>query len=137
MELKGKIVKILDPYHIVINLGIKDGIKEDMKFIVYEEGDEIIDPETKNSLGKLENVKAKVKISHVQELMSTAETYHFKTVRNKGIYDNFITPLAILAGGGESSIQEPLPLKDTESMKSSSQKNKYVIEGDLVRKIDE
>lgn len=55
---------------IVINKGKNDGIEENMRFLVYKEGDEIIDPVTKKSLGILENPKGTFKVLHVQDTMT-------------------------------------------------------------------
>ena len=34
--LKGKIIKIFDNKRLIINLGIKQGVKKDMKFFIYD-----------------------------------------------------------------------------------------------------
>lgn len=68
--IKGKIIKILDNKRVIINLGYNDWIEKDMKFIIYDEGEEIIDPESNISLGKREIVKHKIKAIHIQENFS-------------------------------------------------------------------
>jgi hypothetical protein len=55
---------------IVINKGEKDGIEEYMRFLVYEEGEQITDPITKKNLGMLENPKGIFKAIHIQENMT-------------------------------------------------------------------
>jgi hypothetical protein len=76
MELiKGKVAAIKSDYAIIINKGYEDGVEEDMKFVIYEEGDEITDPDTEESLGRLEYYKAKVKVINPSEKYSWAETY--------------------------------------------------------------
>jgi len=65
-----QVAKIIETDKIVINKGIDDGIEEGMRFLVYQEGDEIIDPVTKKSLGTLENPKGTFKVIHLQEKMS-------------------------------------------------------------------
>ncbi len=62
-----RVAKIIETDKIVINKGAIDGIEEGMRFLVYEEGDEILDPVTKKSLGKLENPKGTFKVIHLQE----------------------------------------------------------------------
>lgn len=59
---------------VVINKGSADGIKIDDLFLIYELGEEMFDPETEDSLGKLEIVKGRGKVTHVQEKMSTIES---------------------------------------------------------------
>ena len=43
-------------------------------------GQEIHDPRTGRSLGKLEEIKGKGRVIHVQERISTIQTYEFDTV---------------------------------------------------------
>lgn len=65
------VVKIIEVDKIVINKGYVDGIDSSMEFLVYDEGEEIIDPITKKSLGVLENPKGTFKVIHIQENIST------------------------------------------------------------------
>ncbi|WP_264529313.1 hypothetical protein [Flavobacterium sp. N502540] len=60
----------IDDYTIVINKGLKDFINSNMRFLVYQEGNEIIDPSTNNSLGKLEIPKGFFKVLHIQDSMT-------------------------------------------------------------------
>ena len=75
--IEGKVIKILDEYNIVINLGWKDGLADGMNVVVFAPGsEEVKDPNTGESLGYLELVKAHLKVAHVQERCSicTAES---------------------------------------------------------------
>lgn len=74
MPLVGKIAQIIDESKFVINLGSKAGVEIGQQFIIYQEGDEIFDPETKESLGKLELPKGTIIVEHVQEQLSIAAT---------------------------------------------------------------
>ena len=65
-----RVAKILEVDKIVINKGLNDQINEQMEFLVFEDGDEILDPITKKSLGLLENPKGMFKAIHIQENMS-------------------------------------------------------------------
>src|SRR5690606_9132438 len=58
-------------YVIIINRGSDDGIKSYMRFLVFDTGEEIIDPVTKESLGNLEIAKGFFKVKHVQEKITT------------------------------------------------------------------
>ena len=62
--IEGKIAEIIDTATVVINRGYKDGVEEGMRFIIYEPGNEIEDPDTGESLGTFENVKAKVETTN-------------------------------------------------------------------------
>lgn len=65
-----KVAKIIDEYTVVINRGRHQGIKEGQRFLIYSIGEEIIDPDTKQSLGQLEIVKGTGKVAHLQDSMS-------------------------------------------------------------------
>lgn len=60
----------IDDFQIVINKGENDKVEFYMRFLVYEEGKEIIDPSTNQSLGKLEIPKGFFKIHHIQDKMT-------------------------------------------------------------------
>ena len=72
--ITGRVAKILNEFQLVLNVGEKQGVKKGMMFVVYEEGEEIKDPKTGESLGKLEIVKGEIKVSHVQETLCFAQS---------------------------------------------------------------
>jgi hypothetical protein len=72
--LRGRVIKILSPYKIVIDLGKKQGVSRGMRFIIYAMGEMVNDPTTGRPIEQLEIVKGTVEITHVQEFVSTAET---------------------------------------------------------------
>jgi len=128
--LKGKIVKILTPVKVVINLGLKQGVKKDMRFIIYDEGDMIYDPDTNTPIEKLEIVKGEVTVTHVQELVSVAES--FKIVEK--VYNPNIRAImsAFQPEVQETKEWAPLTVEKTEE---SSIILPIVKVGDLVREI--
>lgn len=73
----GRIVKILDDYEVVINKGASDGILSSSSFLILEVGEEIIDPETKESLGFLEITKGWCKPKHIQEKVCTLRSSEY------------------------------------------------------------
>jgi len=77
--ITGEVAKIIDSFTVVINKGYLNGVKEDMKFVIYQPGEEIFDPKTKESLGHYEKVKIKVKVTNVAEKHATAGTYEYDT----------------------------------------------------------
>jgi len=90
--LNGKVIGFIDkdPYKVVINIGITRGVKVGMPFIIYYEGEKVIDPDTKEELGKLEYIKAKVKVSQVAEKYSILESNEFEVDQ----YPSFIKQIA-------------------------------------------
>lgn len=71
---EAKIASVVDQYRVVINVGRVDGVKVGQRFLIYKIGDEVIDPDTKGSLGRLEVVKGIGEVIHVQEKMATLQT---------------------------------------------------------------
>lgn len=67
-KIIGKIVKVLDDYNYVstINQDSMEDINVGHNYTIVGLADEIIDPDTGESLGQLEIVKGKVRAMHVQ-----------------------------------------------------------------------
>ena len=82
----GLVVKVIDDFKLVINLGEEDNILIGDKFLVYYLSEEdIIDPENNKLLGKLEYVVGKGKVIHTQQKMSTIESIEEKIENKKTI----------------------------------------------------
>ena len=74
MTIKGKVVKILDEYSVVVDVGSVNGVEEDMEFVIYEEGESIEDPDTGEEIGMMEFPKARVEPYHIMENMTVMES---------------------------------------------------------------
>ena len=81
MNEEAKVVKVIDDFRVVINKGMNDGVSEGLKFLIYEAGEELFDPDTAESLGRLEVVKGQGKAHHVQEKLSVIRSSEFTSVR--------------------------------------------------------
>jgi|APFre7841882654_1041346.scaffolds.fasta_scaffold05914_4 hypothetical protein len=126
MELiRGKVAAIKSEYAIIINKGYEDDVEEDMRFLIYEEGEEIRDPDTKASLGNLELFKAKVKVKIPSEKFSWAETYETDIIPS-GL-TVVVNPFA------PKQVRVKLPL--ATSILDPQEIIKIVKVGDLVRQI--
>jgi hypothetical protein len=69
------VAKVIDEFKVVINRGSLHGLKYGQRLQVYGlTGEEIIDPVTKKSLGKLENAKGVGIVMHTQEELSILES---------------------------------------------------------------
>ena len=73
VDTDGKIIKILDEYNLVINLGAKN-VEVGDKVLVYEKASEVIDPDTNEILGTIDLVKAKLRVTEVFEKFSICYT---------------------------------------------------------------
>jgi hypothetical protein len=127
-EIEGKVAKIMDEYTVVINRGSEHRVEEDMRFVIYEPGDEIKDPDTDKSLGKFEHVKAKVEVVNVQEKFSTAKTYETHTMTMPAIQQ------ALAQVSGQTTRNE-LPLDEETRAGLQKGLRPLVKIGDLVRQI--
>jgi len=70
-DLDIRVAEKMDDYTIIINKGYTDFLTSVMKFVVFEEGREVYDPLTGESLGNIEITKGFYKVHHIQEKMST------------------------------------------------------------------
>src|SRR4028119_1292613 len=73
MAVEGKVAKILGSTEIVLNRGRNDGVRTGMVFEVFSsEGEEVWDPDTGETLGTVEDVKAQAEVTEVKERLSVA-----------------------------------------------------------------
>lgn len=132
--IKGKVAAIKGDYALVINKGLEDGVEEDMRFIVYEEGEVINDPETQMPLGNLEYVKAKVRVKYPSERLSLAETY--ETYAVPGTAAQAMASIFVSSVLATKYERVKLPLDATmSSLAVSGSCTPNVKIGDLVRQI--
>ena len=72
MAVEGKVAKILGN-EIVINRGRREGVRQGMLFEVFApEGEEVWDPDTGETLGTVEAVKAQAEVTEVKERLAVA-----------------------------------------------------------------
>lgn len=83
--LRGKVARILDTRHLVINLGSSQGVSVGMYFDVLDpKGEDIRDPDTGEVLGSIERPKVRVQVLKVEERLSVASTFRKRTVNVGG-----------------------------------------------------
>lgn len=124
--IEGKVAEIIDTVTVVINRGYEHGVEEGMRFIIYELGNEIKDPDTGESLGRFEYVKAKVEATNVNEKFSTAETYGTYTIPS---------PIMGISPIMEQRVSRKLPLDDEMKIRMLKHSITTVKVGDPVRQI--
>lgn len=77
MAVEGKVAKVLGNSEIVLNRGRNHGVRQGMLFEVFSaEGEEVWDPDTGETLGTVEDVKAKAEITEVREKLSIARLHN-------------------------------------------------------------
>lgn len=122
-----KVAKILSTTQVILAAGSEHGVQEGMQFIVYELSDEILDPETKESLGRLELVKGRVKASHVQATLTFATTLSREVVRSGSPFSKIFDDI-------HTTVYETLPVDESAITALKTQLKVRV--GDLVRSIE-
>ena len=93
--IRGKVASVLNDREVVINRGSTNGVELGMKFdILSGNSPEIIDPDTKESLGRIENRKVRVRVASVYDRMAVAETFEVRRVNvgGNGIGIGVFTP---------------------------------------------
>jgi hypothetical protein len=74
--LRGYVARLITDDELAINLGSRDGVKEDMYFNVLDERTQNVrDPKTGEDLGSIERIKAQVRIISVSERLSLGLIY--------------------------------------------------------------
>jgi|ERR1700730_7896626 hypothetical protein len=69
-----RVALVISSTRVVLNKGQKDGLKINQRFLIFGLGREILDPDTNQSLGILEEVRGTGKVIHLQERMATVES---------------------------------------------------------------
>jgi hypothetical protein len=73
MAVEGKVAKVLGNNEVVINRGRGDGVRQGMLFEIFApEGEEVWDPDTGETLGTVEDVKARAEVTEVKDRLSVA-----------------------------------------------------------------
>lgn len=97
-----KIASVRDEYTLVLSAGENNGIKKDFRFLIYSIGEEIFDPDSGESLGRLEIVKGTGIVTHVQDKICTLESDMYS--KPKDIITKRIPAMRGILGDGFSEI---------------------------------
>lgn len=101
VPIRGKVARILNSRELAINVGTNDGVVVGMHFdILDQKGEDIIDPDTGETLGSIDRPKIRVQIVKVHERLSVASTYKKREINvggrgvnlGSGLSDLFMPP---------------------------------------------
>ena len=126
MTRKYKIAKIIDEYQVVVNAGSNDLIHDDDCLEVYQPGQEVTDPDTGESLGTLDFVKAKLRVVNVFPKMCVCEN---RETEQKSFFSNISQALFF-----EETL--PMNVQTTDISGGYEGIDKKIKVGDLVRKVN-
>lgn len=110
-----RVVNVIDEFRVVINRGANHGLKLGQRFMVYSVSEaDLVDPETGESLGRLEIVKGAGSVVHVQERLATLRSLQ-TTPASRRLVRKHPTGIAGLGPIEEETYHdpgEPLPFDD-------------------------
>ena len=102
------VVQKRNSFELVINRGSLDGVESGDTFIIYYiEPEELIDPETQESLGNLEVIRGTGVATNVQEKMATIKSNRYENTSGKIIRRNTSPFGGISALIGGETIEHP------------------------------
>lgn len=78
--IRGKIARVLNSREVALNVGDNKGVEVGMFFDVLSHGEDIVDPDTGESLGSLDLPKTRVRVVSVYDRLALASTYRAKPV---------------------------------------------------------
>jgi len=71
--IEGKVARILSENCVILNVGSAAGVEVGMLFVALARGEEVVDPESGEALGRWELPKGYLRAAHVQERLATCE----------------------------------------------------------------
>lgn len=129
-----KIVQIISNTQVIIDKGEVNGIKIGMKFVIYDEGEEILDPVTKVSLGKFEIQKGNVIVKQTMPGMSLLETEEKLEKRESALSEAMKTISGYNLTYTIERVKQKLEI-DPKSINVTLFKKRLVSVGDKVRSV--
>jgi hypothetical protein len=130
--IQGHIAAIIDDQRLLINLGMEQGVSMGDRFIIFEEGNEIHDPVSGQSLGKLELVKTQIEAVHVQDKMALVMPIHRDTLGQPTVLSATLAQTSTTASS--DFYRDRMHVKKTEIL-GLTQVNSTIAVGDRVRSI--
>jgi len=137
MAIQAKVAEILSDTTIILNVGGVAGVREGTRFLIYQNGKQIFDPETSELLGAVEIVKATVEVNHVQEKLCVATTLTKIITRKKDVPNPGFAGLMFGLQHQETIYEESGPERIKVEKKDIEYPSQLVVRvGDLARSID-
>lgn len=103
--LTGKVIKTINEYKLVINKGAQDGVVSSDRFLIYHLGEELLDPDTNESLGVLEIVCGEGKPEHIQDRITTLMSTRQKKTQSKTVIRR--SGISAIYGGDVEETYDP------------------------------
>ena len=92
--IEGKVARVINSLIIALNIGKNKGVKEGMKFKILTQEININDPDSREEIGKIYFVKARVSITQVEEKFCLAKS---DEIISSSFLPTFIRPTKVKA----------------------------------------
>ncbi len=79
-EGMARVLHVTDEYTVTINKGKADEVEVGDKFLIFALGPELKDPDSDESLGRLEIVRGRAKVVHLQDRICTLRTIETESI---------------------------------------------------------
>lgn len=107
-QLKCKVADIIDDYKLVLNVGTKHNVEKGFRFSIFSISEsDIIDPDTNESLGKLETPLGTGKVIHVQEKICIIESDMY--LKSTGKITKTTKPIGLLPMYDQEMVTKEIP----------------------------
>jgi hypothetical protein len=105
------------PLEVVVNKGERDGLKPGQRFLVFGYGPEITDPDSGKNLGRVELVRGRGEVVHVQPHLATLRSIEKSREAGKKRIIRDTTGFGMLAGRGhvveeDLEAERAMPFRD-------------------------
>ena len=139
-KVNGTVLRILNDREVVLNRGTEDGLAHDAYIgIINPDTEDVVDPETGESLGSIRRYKVALKVSQLSDRLAIAATYKTKQVNVGGTADPSVGFAAIAQAMAPKKLVtqvEKLSL-DERAARPLGPSESRVQEGDRFEVIDE
>lgn len=116
-QTTAEVIKVINKHTVAINIGSDHGVTLSQNFLIYYEDEELFDPVTKESLGRLEIICGEGTPTHIQSKITTLESARAKTsqliVRKCDAY--YAHVMGIKDNEEVSQKTETLPFEDVKA----------------------
>jgi hypothetical protein len=114
-----RVVHVVDSsgFEAVISRGARDELKPGQRFLVFAYGPEVMDPDSGENLGRIELVRGRGEIIHLQDSMATIRSVEKRSGRPSKRVIRDTSMLGIATGRGQVieedwAAEEVLPFRD-------------------------
>ena len=128
-EELAKVARILDQFTFVINRGSRDNVEFGQHYLIFTLGETILDPDSGDSLGQLEVVLGRARVTHVQERIATLES------TEREVTPGTVRRITRQSSGGIFSLTSGPTVEEVEEGRETLQLSMPVAGGEYARRL--